>query len=92
MSQSTTIAWVIAVVVIMGGGYYWYTHQGSAPSDTPLAETTDQGQKSGTSPSDTSDAAIIQDAAVVDGDLVGLDADNASMNQSLNDEPVSQSY
>jgi hypothetical protein len=84
---------VIIVVLLVLGGYFWYTH--SVANDTSYATTQqDMGSMPGmneqTATTSTSDATIIQDSAAVDTQMSGLDSDNSNMNQS--DQPIPQSY
>lgn len=88
---------VIVVVVLVLLGWYWYAGMGNGAQNagTPSATNTTNGTTGAQSlPSDSSssDASLSQDTAAVGTQMSGLDSDSASMNQSFNDQPVSQSY
>ena len=95
---------MLTLIIIAGLGWVvWWSgwikptlHQEApAPQTTPVATTTPPtaAEINGMSPkSDTSDTAIVQDAAAIDGQMQSLTADTASIDASFNDKPVSQSY
>ena len=69
------------------------TDQNSTAQNTASAPA---GGTSGTnvnalpSGSSNSDAALTQDTAAIDAQMGGLNTDNASANQSVNDQPITQ--
>ena len=89
------VLWILVAVVVIGGVYYWYQnrHQPLATEQVPVqtATTTDSaGKPALPSGSDTSDAALGQDLAGISADMNVMDADTTSIDQSLNDKPISQ--
>ncbi|HEX8947145.1 MAG TPA: hypothetical protein VF829_02950 [Candidatus Paceibacterota bacterium] len=101
MSQTTKVLLtVVAVVVVLGGIYYFYarTRTGSVSDEQQVGmmvpqETVGTSSEAAVLPTgnDTSDAALGQDLSAIDSQISGLNADNASVNQSLNDQQVTQS-
>ncbi len=90
MSKSSKfIVWiVIAAIVVVGIILIINSNQSNQPAGTSAGIS---GNVSGqTSPTDTSDAALNQDLSSLDNQLNGLSSDSASINQSLNDQPVTQ--
>lgn len=84
---------VVVVIVLVLLGWYWYSQNNAGTtSQTPSGQTSTNTTNGSPSGSATSDAALNQDSAAIDTQMSGLDSDNASMNQSFNDQPVSQSY
>ncbi len=96
--MSTGLKWIVALIVIIIAGFgLWKSGLISLGSlQSPAAEqatSTPQAQSGlPTGQSDTSDAAFVQDSAAVDAQLQGLSQDSANVDQSLNDQPVQQSY
>lgn len=90
-----TVLWVLVAVVVIGGIYYWYQN-GRQPLPTEEAPvqtaTTTESMGIPTLPSgtDTSDAALEQDLASIGAEVTAMDADATSIDQSLNDKPISQ--
>jgi hypothetical protein len=56
----------------------------TAAQPAPVSDLPTQG--------DTSDAALVQDSAAVDAQIKSLSSDQANLDSSLNDKPVSQEY
>ena len=95
---------IAAIIIIGGGGYYWYKSMHSAVPTTAVEATTTTDQAATTPapatnaatanalPSGTSntDASLNQDTAAIDAQMTGLGTDNASANQSVNDQPITQ--
>ena len=93
---------IVVVLILAGGAYYWYSSTHSAVNPTlQTATSTDSMQGMQTqgstesasvlpSGSGTSDASLNQDTAAIDSQMTGLDSDNASVNSSVNDQPISQ--
>lgn len=99
--MSTTgkvILWIVIAVVVVGGGIWWWVASQSntattpAPGyGTPAAATTTAPSATSTSyPQGDSDQSINQDMTNVGAQINGLDSDNASVTQSMNDLPVQQ--
>ena len=98
------ILWIVIIVIVVGGGIWWWmASQNSAPAATtavPAASNavgatgtsgaTATGAQSASYPQGSSDQAINQDMTSVDAQLGGLTSDNASVTQSMNDQPVQQ--
>ena len=93
---------IVGVVAILGGAYYWYSSQNTAPAPvvevapTPKVVATEpSGPNSGPStlPSGTqsSNEALGQDLSSIDSQLSGLSSDTADVNKSLSDQQVAQS-
>ena len=94
--QVKTIILLVILIVIIIVGWLWYGMWNSAPAPVPQASNTNsvQSQQSAsainadggltTSASDTSDAALESDLNSVDTQMSASNADNASVNQSLN--------
>ena len=75
------------------------TTTNTAPTDQTQTQPTPQEQQAAiqqqngmSAQSDDSDAALQQDAASVDTQMQGLNSDSSSVNSSLSDQPVQQSY
>jgi hypothetical protein len=80
------IAWLVAIIVVVGGVWYFWS-RGSA---SPVSTGTSSSQTQGTSQNaDTSDAALQQDSASIDTQLQGASADSDSA-ASFSDTPVQQ--
>lgn len=94
--------WIVIVLVILGGGYWYlsrssseaneYGTQSSAQTNSTAAGQASAADNGGlpTASTDTSDAAINQDTAAVDAQMNGLNSDNATVDSSLNDQPIPQ--
>lgn len=89
-----TLLWILVVIVIAGGIYYWYQNAHSAPASPATSEATSTGDGAPASllasGSDTSDAGLSQDLAGIDTQMSTLDADTASIDSGLNDQPIPQ--
>lgn len=96
--MSAGMKWIVALIVIVIAGIgLWKSGLISLSAPSPLtnqeATSTPQAQSGlPTAQSDTSDAAVTQDAAAIDAQLQGLNQDQAAVNSSLSDQPVQQSY
>jgi len=106
MSRNTKIAvWVVAAIVVVGGGAWWWMGMGnsgiSQVPTNPAPQTAMVGGNTNTTPSstpqgngismtDNSNAALQADLSNIDSQMNGFSSDNASVNQGLNDQPVSQ--
>lgn len=97
-STGKIILWVVVAIIVLGGLYYWYmqSHQTAMPaSDSVSAASSDTSAENGpalASGSDTSDVALQSDLSGMDGQMSAMDSDTASIDQGLNDKPVSQDY
>lgn len=104
MSHTSKMIWtavgvVVVVVALMFiiGGAYMYTRNSSNSENRqsanvtapPLSVTSGPGTlPTGTN---TSNSALKTDLSAIDSQLSGLNTDNANVDQSLNDQPVTQS-
>lgn len=89
-------------VVLLLGGFLWFTGiLGSLGSSSEESETlTPEEQAAAQAPindlptasNNASDDAILKDSAAIDAEIQGLSSDSASVDESLNDKPVSQEY
>ena len=88
--------WVVIAVIVIGGIWWWWAaSQTGEPAmnsnsygNTPA---TQHGLHDGCDISDgDSDQAINQDMTSVNAQMNGLSSDNASVTQSMNDQPVQQ--
>lgn len=93
-----TIAIIVAVLVI--GGIWWFVstnmanQQGAAGNANTMTGGNAIATTTTSAPaltSGTSNADLNQDLSQIDGQLNGLASDSASVDQGLNDQPVSQS-
>ena len=86
--------WILVVIVVAGGIYYWYQNaRSNAPAaPTPVATSTGNGAPASVLPSgsDTSDAALNQDLSGMDTQLSAMSADTASIDSGMNDQPIPQ--
>ncbi|MDO8518084.1 MAG: hypothetical protein Q7S26_02225 [bacterium] len=101
--MSTAIKWVIAIIIIAGGAWllWWSGWLGGIQQPAPESTTTAPAEATSNTPptlngmssaSDTSDVAVAQDIAAVDSQMQGLVSDSASVDASVSDTPVTQSY
>ena len=96
------ILWIVIAVVVVGGGIWWWiASQGNFPIATPAATNTipeatssTEGTASVTQPASypqgSSDQSINQDMTSLNTQMNGLNSDNASVTESMNDQPVQQ--
>jgi cytoskeletal protein RodZ len=92
------ILWIVIVLIIVGGIWWWVVSQSNvamAPSNNNMpANTTSTANSSSAAstsyPQGDSDQSINQDMVSVNSQLNGLSSDNASVTQSMNDQPVQQ--
>jgi len=86
-TSKITIAVVVVILIIFGIWYVMSQGTSSAPVSAEPSTTASQTAtpESGltTSSSDSSDAALAQDAASINGQMRGLGSDSAAVNQSL---------
>jgi hypothetical protein len=87
------IVWVVVILIILGGLFYWYEYMHTPKVSTSMTATSSAMLPSaaataaanplpaGTS---TSDAALSQDTAAIDAQMNGLDSDNTNMTSSVN--------
>jgi cytoskeletal protein RodZ len=106
MSTTAKIVLVVVVaVVVIGGGIWWWaasqantnvgynspaTSTSMANEGTVANNSTTTTSSSQATSQDDSDQAIQQDMTSVNTQTNGFSSDSASMNQSMNDQPVSQ--
>ncbi|MBC7836783.1 hypothetical protein H7X87_03335 [Acetobacteraceae bacterium] len=94
------IAAVVAGLLLLGGLLWMMgVFNQFMPKEAMQTATTTQQQQVQqptndlpTASNDASDSAIAQDSAAIDAEMGSLSSDSASMDQSLNDQPVSQEY
>ena len=97
----TKTIWIIVVAIVIIGGGIWiwaakHTSNVDLGQSSPAATGSMANNAGSTATSSTSalqgnsDAAIQQDMTSVNAQMNGFASDSASMNQSLNDQPVSQ--
>lgn len=95
------ILWVVIAVIVIGGIWWWAASQNSAPATTSNSGTTSStttansttgasATASTTYPQGDSDQSINQDMTSANAEINGLNSDNASVTQSMNDQPVQQ--
>jgi cytoskeletal protein RodZ len=96
------ILWVVIAVIVIGGIWWWWVaSQSAAPAMAPAMNGTSTGANmaaaSGTPasastsyPQGDSDQSINQDMTNLNAQMNGLNSDNASVTQSMNDQPVQQ--
>ena len=105
--MSTLLKWVIAIIVLVGAGWLlwwsgWFRNTDGAIQASLVATSTQSGAKASSTStvpqngmsalSDSSDAAVAQDAVAVDAQMQALGKDSSQISASLNDTPVAQSY
>jgi cytoskeletal protein RodZ len=82
------IMWIVIVVIVVGGIWWWVVSQSNvamAPSNNNSSSTASTSYPQG-----DSDQSINQDMTNVNTQMNGLTSDNASVTQSMNDQPVQQ--
>ncbi len=90
------ILWVVVAAVVIGGIWWWVASQSSvaAPAVTnengSLPNSTQTTTATTSYPQGDSDQSIDQDMTSLDAQMNGLNSDNASITQSMNDQPVQQ--
>ena len=94
--------WVVIILVVVVGGVWWWvasqgagTNGGVAPSTGTAAVVNPSSASSTASassslPQGNSNQAINQEMTNINAQMNGLSSDTASVNQSLNDQPVPQ--
>ena len=84
--SSKIIIWAIVILVIVAG-IWWYFSRPSASPTQPIQT----GSAGGTvTAGNNSNAALDQDLSTIDSQLNSLSADSASIDQGLNDQPITQ--
>jgi hypothetical protein len=90
--MSRIIIWLVVIIVIALGVWYFWSGSNNAPvsqtSTAPSSATT--GTQTTPASGGTSNAALNQQSASIDAQLQGASSDSASVDQSLNDKPVTQ--
>jgi hypothetical protein len=99
MSSAVKVVLAVIVLAVLAGGIYWYVSK--APASTSVGEETGTEQAGTSSNNDssaslpsgasTADVSLDQDLGAIDTQLNAFASDNTSVDQSLNDTPVSQS-
>jgi hypothetical protein len=87
--MSKMITWVVAVVVVAGGIWYFWSKPSSPAVEniTPTGQTQTGSQAQASA--GASDTALAQDAASIDAQLQAASADSSAAG-SFNDTPVDQ--
>lgn len=90
MSQSNkVIMWVVIAVVVIGG-FWWYSiQQMNAPENASQVQNKADAEAMAAA-QDSSDTSINNDVSALDKQAADLSADSASIDQSLNDQPIPQ--
>ena len=98
MTQTSKITVGVAAILLVVFGVWWYAHTsttsmmpattqtGTVAESTTTSASTAASATGATPASDTSDAAMAQDAANIDGQMTGLNSDNANTDQGLNSQ------
>jgi hypothetical protein len=88
------IMWIVIVVIVVGGIWWWMASRSTTPAATMNnsvgATATSSSTASTSYPQGDSDQSINQDMASLNTQMNGLSSDNASVTQSMNDQPVQQ--
>jgi cytochrome c biogenesis protein ResB len=95
------ILWIVIVIIVVGGIGWWMASRGGSPVAAPVSNnnsvgtaavpsSTASGSQSTSYPQGDSDQSINQDMTNINTQMNGLSSDNASVTQSLNDQPVQQ--
>jgi len=94
------ILWIVVALIVIGGIWWLIASQNGTPSTSNSytnAPTTNTSSTTGTStasstsyPQGNSDQSINQDMTSLNVQMNGLSSDNASVTQSMNDQPVQQ--
>ncbi len=97
---SKVIVWIIVIVIVVVAIVWFSARKSSAPSApsgavAPTSTSAAGGAVTGpgalqTSPTDNSNAALNQDLTSVANQMNGLASDTASIDQGLNDQPITQ--
>lgn len=86
-TTAKVIVTIVVILVVFGGMYWWLMGDGGSYSQT--SNTYSNGQPALSS--GNSDADLSQDLAAIDGQISAFSSDSASIDQSMNDQPVAQS-
>lgn len=94
------VLWIVVAVIVIGGIWWWVASRNHASTvapamnSVPTASTTSMAGASTTAstsyPQGDSDQSINEDMTNLNTQLNGLNSDNASITQSMNDQPVQQ--
>jgi hypothetical protein len=84
MSRSTIASFAIVILLLIAGGYYWYSNM-AVPAPEEQATNTPAAPETG-------DASLTQTAAAIEALVDALAADEAGVSESLADEPLKQTY
>ena len=93
------LMWIVIIIIVALGAWYFLANsagstatpaENTMPTATQSTETMPSGSSLPTS--DSSDASLKADAAVIDTHMQAASNDSAAVEQSFNDKPVSQSY
>src|SRR4051812_3612695 len=91
--NAVLIAIIIIVIVVAGVWYYVAKHGTGKALETPATVTQNANPQTPTKAApDTSDASIEADLGAADKSVTALTADTQSIDQSMNDKPISQDY
>jgi cytoskeletal protein RodZ len=94
---------IVIAVIVVGGIWWWIASQSAGPStamvpaatsnsatSTSSASSTVSSTSSSSYPQGDSDQSIDQDMTSLNTQMNGMNSDNASVTQSMNDQPVQQ--
>ncbi len=93
--------WGIVVTVIVVVGIIWWLSSGTVPATAPTTSSNTAPQSAVPSkntatdttiiaPQDNSDVSLNQDLSSIESQMNGLTSDSQSIDQGLNDQPISQ--
>ncbi len=81
--------WIVIIAIVVGVIWWWYiaaTVPGAYPTNSGTSSSGASNLTAG-----NSNANLNQDLATIDAQMSGFNSDSASINQSLNDQSVTQS-
>ncbi len=85
MSKTLKIVLGVLVIVLIGAGAWWYMGESSTSSSLPATQA-QQDAAAAAAPAlsqGSSDSDLSQDAKTIDGQMNGLNSDNASIDQGM---------
>ena len=90
-----TILWIVVILVVVGGGIWWWMASHGMGSingagTSPVTVNNANPSASSSLPQGDSNQAISQEMTDINAQMNGLSSDTASVNQSMNDQPVQQ--
>ncbi len=83
---------IVVILLVLGGVYWWLLGQQRATAPTiPAGGTSAAPTGAAALTNGNTNADLSQDLATIDAQANGFATDSASMDRSLNDQPVTQS-